>query len=266
MATAIVKRLKNGAVHYAAAVGGSGVVSSWSDSEAKAVPVTPELGKAMEAHYRGKLNAGTIVFMADGKEVGRIETPTEPPPSPGALVKLRALLGLKDDVTADRVAAAAIEELEAYRGTAEGPSPFVKVDADAEEIAELRKALEEAKTGPAVVLPVAHPALPEAIDVLVSDEALDVLMAGESTTLFVPFGDGNLTVSLTRPTAFKVGDRVRCSLPGSWLDGREATITELNVTASDGVTGHGLKIEGVGVSVTDPSNLTLITADPNAAE
>lgn len=197
---AIVKRLKNGAVHYAAAVSGSGVVSNWSDSEAKAVPVTPELAAVMEAHYRGRQNAGTLMFMADGKEVGRIETPTEPPPSPGALVKLRELLGLKDDVTADRVAAAAIEELEAFgvgaRTPKEGESPYVRTDADAEEIERLRSQVAALEAERA-----AKPALPEAIDVLVSDEALDVLMSGGSRSATVSIGDAQIVVTLTRPVA-----------------------------------------------------------------
>lgn len=200
MATAIVKRLKNGAVHYAAAVSSSGVVSNWSDSEAKAVPVTPELAAVMEAHYRGRQNAGTLVFMADGKEVGRIETPTEPPPSPGALVKLRELLGLKDDVTADRVAAAAIEELEAFgvgaRTPKEGESPYVRTDADAEEIERLRSQVAALEAERA-----AKPALPEAIDVLVSDEALDVLMSGGSRSATISIGDAQIVVTLTRPVA-----------------------------------------------------------------
>lgn len=47
----------------------------------------------------------------------------------------------------------------------------------------------------------------------------------------------------------RVGDRVLCHDPGSWVDGREAVVVSLNVVSSDGIEGHGLRVPGVGVTV-----------------
>lgn len=43
---------------------------------------------------------------------------------------------------------------------------------------------------------------------------------------------------------FRVGDRVRCSWPGSWVDGRTATITALGVVSTDGIAGHRVHVDG----------------------
>lgn len=37
---------------------------------------------------------------------------------------------------------------------------------------------------------------------------------------------------------FRVGDRVACHVPGSWVDDRAGVIEALDVEASDGVRGH----------------------------
>jgi len=59
----------------------------------------------------------------------------------------------------------------------------------------------------------------------------------------------------------KVGDRVRCHVPGSWLDNRVGHILKLNVVSSDEIEGHHLQIldeDGIkpeAVSVVPPFEL-----------
>jgi hypothetical protein len=43
--------------------------------------------------------------------------------------------------------------------------------------------------------------------------------------------------------------------PGSWVDGREGTVLALNVTSPDGIRGHSLRVDGVGVTVVPPGQL-----------
>lgn len=52
-----------------------------------------------------------------------------------------------------------------------------------------------------------------------------------------------------------VGDRVVCKSPGSWVDGREATVEQLEVTSSDGITGCLLRVPKHGLTVVPPSEL-----------
>lgn len=55
---------------------------------------------------------------------------------------------------------------------------------------------------------------------------------------------------------FKVGDRVKCSLPGSWTDGKIGIVIRLNVTSSDGVHGHQLQMAN-SITVIEPQHLQL---------
>lgn len=61
---------------------------------------------------------------------------------------------------------------------------------------------------------------------------------------------------------FRVGDRVACRVPGSWVDGRAGTITALDTLGSDGIRGHGLKIDGPrgGYTVVPECELEFATA------
>jgi hypothetical protein len=55
---------------------------------------------------------------------------------------------------------------------------------------------------------------------------------------------------------FKVGDKVRCHVPDSWVDGKTGTIIELNVSRS-GDEGHCLQMEG-GITIVSPEELELL--------
>jgi hypothetical protein len=46
----------------------------------------------------------------------------------------------------------------------------------------------------------------------------------------------------------KVGDRIICRIPDSWLDGREAIVTEVNDISDDPNREHCIRVDGVGVS------------------
>jgi hypothetical protein len=52
----------------------------------------------------------------------------------------------------------------------------------------------------------------------------------------------------------KVGDRVTCRLPGSWVDGKAGVVTRLAVVTSDGVRGHMVQMPGC-VTVVEPEHL-----------
>jgi hypothetical protein len=67
------------------------------------------------------------------------------------------------------------------------------------------------------------------------------------------------------PDNFRVGDKVVCHVPGSWVDGRTATIEALSVTSSDGIHGHYLKVPGIGVTVVPHYELALFKEDGGAA-
>lgn len=54
------------------------------------------------------------------------------------------------------------------------------------------------------------------------------------------------------------GDRVRCHLPGSWVDGREGTILRMNTVSSDNIYGHLLQMDG-GITVVPERELELVT-------
>lgn len=56
----------------------------------------------------------------------------------------------------------------------------------------------------------------------------------------------------------KVGDRVKCKEPGSWVDGREGVVLRLNVTSSDNIEGHLLQM-AEGVTVVPPCCLTVVS-------
>jgi hypothetical protein len=57
-----------------------------------------------------------------------------------------------------------------------------------------------------------------------------------------------------------VGDRIRCDLPGSWVDGRVMIVTALGVRSSDDIEGHALRDEGLaGFTVLGPDRLTLVS-------
>jgi len=43
---------------------------------------------------------------------------------------------------------------------------------------------------------------------------------------------------------FKIGDKVRCKVPGSWVDGKVGEIIHLDVTSSDGIHGYLLQMDG----------------------
>lgn len=55
-----------------------------------------------------------------------------------------------------------------------------------------------------------------------------------------------------------VGDSVKCTLDGSWTDGKVGVVQRLNVTSTDGVTGHQILVRGVGVTVVPEECLTRI--------
>ncbi len=63
---------------------------------------------------------------------------------------------------------------------------------------------------------------------------------GERTVVYVP---------LRSPSGFAIGERVRMTNPGSWVDGRVGTIEALNVVSSDQIHGHQIKVKGVGITV-----------------
>lgn len=52
----------------------------------------------------------------------------------------------------------------------------------------------------------------------------------------------------------KVGDKVKCHVQGSWVDGLVGTILALNVTSSDEIHGHQLQMH-CGVTVVEPEAL-----------
>jgi hypothetical protein len=54
---------------------------------------------------------------------------------------------------------------------------------------------------------------------------------------------------------FLPGDRVTCRSPGSWVDGMTGTVERLDVTSSDEIRGHQVRILGHGVTVLPPEEL-----------
>jgi hypothetical protein len=67
-----------------------------------------------------------------------------------------------------------------------------------------------------------------------------------------------------------VGDRVRCHVPGSWLDNRVGRILKLNTVSSDEIEGHELQIfsedesRPEALSVVPEFQLELVKADGTA--
>lgn len=62
-----------------------------------------------------------------------------------------------------------------------------------------------------------------------------------------------------RLIALKVGDRVTCHEPGSWVDGKAGTIKQLNVWGSDNIKGHVVVVDGTnGYTVLPPLALVLV--------
>lgn len=74
-------------------------------------------------------------------------------------------------------------------------------------------------------------------------------------------GDGLLEdlAAEATPGPWRVGDRVRCDWPGSWVDGKVGTITALNVVSSDNIRGHQLKMAD-GVTIIAPACLELVSS------
>lgn len=57
---------------------------------------------------------------------------------------------------------------------------------------------------------------------------------------------------------FKVGDKVRCTSQGSWIDGQVATVLETDVWGGDEVNGHLLQLNG-GRAVVEPECMEMAT-------
>ncbi len=58
------------------------------------------------------------------------------------------------------------------------------------------------------------------------------------------------------PLKIKVGDTVVGRCPGSWVDGRKATVLALGASSSDGVRGCLLQVDGLTAAGDDPDRLT----------
>ena len=46
-----------------------------------------------------------------------------------------------------------------------------------------------------------------------------------------------------------IGDTVVCHVPGSWVDGKTATILKLDIISSEEIEGHQLQVGHEGVTV-----------------
>lgn len=55
----------------------------------------------------------------------------------------------------------------------------------------------------------------------------------------------------------KIGDKVRCNVPGSWCDGKTGIVQRLNVMSSDRIKGHQLKMPDC-VTIIEPHCLKLV--------
>jgi hypothetical protein len=56
---------------------------------------------------------------------------------------------------------------------------------------------------------------------------------------------------------FKIGDKVRCSAPGSWAHNKVGKILRLDVISSDNTQGHMLQMDRC-VTVMEPEYLTKV--------
>lgn len=186
-----VRREKNGKTHHAEQVAPGGCVVRWGTDPAKAVALTAEQAAAVRAFYAPKKNAGTLVF-SDGSCV---ETPTDAPPGPDNWTRLRTALDLPAAATMQSCVAAAVEELEAYRGTKEGLSSHVVEVADPEKAALVEQ--NEELTARVATLTREIDQFPKTLTIPVGDAELETLMAGQSVEFA---GECPPVVTLTRPT------------------------------------------------------------------
>jgi hypothetical protein len=59
----------------------------------------------------------------------------------------------------------------------------------------------------------------------------------------------------------RVGDLVRCNVPGSFVHGLCLEVLRLDVISSDGINGHLLRLsDRKGVTVVEPEALTVVDA------
>lgn len=100
--------------------------------------------------------------------------------------------------------------------------------------------------------------------------ATEAWLKGETAVLVLPPGFALVGV-VQKPAAqdvchsahgdmtdeFRVGDRVRCHSPGSWVDGKEGTVAALDVLSSDDIRGHQIQMPN-GYTVVEPSCLARI--------
>lgn len=126
-----IKRVKNGATHYATEVADAGNVTRWSANKADAVRLTADEADAVEIHYAGLLNGGTIHFLRDDGSPARpkVEGTTEAP-----VITLP-----QSPVESD-----AIAKLQLEKEAAKGETDKLKAEKEAE-IAALEKLIEPKK-------------------------------------------------------------------------------------------------------------------------
>jgi hypothetical protein len=66
---------------------------------------------------------------------------------------------------------------------------------------------------------------------------------------------------MNAPHAFRAGDRVLCSEPGSWVHERIGTIEQLDIVSSDGIEGHRVRVDdSAGYTVLPPHTLSPLDA------
>jgi hypothetical protein len=57
---------------------------------------------------------------------------------------------------------------------------------------------------------------------------------------------------------FDVGDRVVCNSPGSWVHDKQGTVQAVDVLSPDNIRGYQLRIEGHGITVVPPAEVSAV--------